>query len=102
MARQLRFFAGEVGKAGFTAAPRLSAERPPDFDDLEGKLAALEGELLELNGNSDRLHRTYNELLELQLVLERAGAFFEDARSSADRAQREGAASSSYAPDVGV
>lgn len=26
-----------------------------------------------------------------QLVLERAGAFFEDARSSADRAQRESA-----------
>ena len=33
--------------------------------------------------------RSYNELLELQLVLERAGAFFEDARSSAAAARDE-------------
>lgn len=32
---------------------------------------------------------SYNELLELQLVLERAGAFFEDARSSAAAARDE-------------
>lgn len=39
-----------------------------DFDALEHKLAQLESELLELNGNSDRLHRSHNELLELQVL----------------------------------
>lgn len=161
MARQLRFFAAELERAGIPVAPRLSSEAGLEFDALEGKLAQLESELLELNGNSDRLHRSHNELLELQvgarfyatptscwpthrpaaalaglgtsdslmlavllvsrawqprsrccglgpcrrpcreapiqhalvlqLVLERAGSFFEDARSSADRAQRESA-----------
>lgn len=38
-----------------------------EFDALEGRLAQLESELLELNANSDRLHRSYNELLELQV-----------------------------------
>lgn len=35
------------------------------------------------------LMRSYNELLELQLVLERAAAFFEDARSQADVSRNE-------------
>lgn len=34
------------------------------------KLEELEKELLELNGNSERLGRSHAELLELQLVLE--------------------------------
>ena len=164
MARQLRFFTSEVEKAGILVPPRLSSEQGGlQFDALEGTLAGLEAELLELNSNSSRLHRSYNELLELQvgvlavggaggwvgwagrrvglpassacpampchdsntihcqfprcpsctathaplprcvprplaacfvslqLVLEGAGAFFEDARTSADRAQRESA-----------
>lgn len=37
-----------------------------EFDALEQKLGQLESELLELNSNSDRLHRSHNELLELQ------------------------------------
>lgn len=41
-----------------------------EFDALEARLAQLEVELLELNGNSDRLHRSYNELLELQVGAE--------------------------------
>ncbi|EFN56991.1 hypothetical protein CHLNCDRAFT_34870 [Chlorella variabilis] len=107
MARQLRFFTAEVEKAGIPVAPRLSSEQGAlDFDGLEAKLAQLEGELLELNGNSDRLHRSHNELLELQLVLERAASFFEDARSSADRAQRESATAaysdSAVTPDIGA
>lgn len=40
-----------------------------EFDALEGRLAQLESELLELSANSDRLHRSYNELLELQVGL---------------------------------
>lgn len=33
----------------------------------------MERELLELNGNNERLARSHAELLELQLLLERAG-----------------------------
>lgn len=43
----------------------------------QGKLEELEAEIMEVNGNSERLARSYNELVELQLVLERAGSFFD-------------------------
>ncbi len=39
--------------------------------------------MLEVNGNSERLSRSYNELVELQLVLEKAGSFFDQARHDA-------------------
>jgi V-type H+-transporting ATPase subunit a len=50
---------------------------------LQGKLEELEAEMLEANGNSERLARSYNELVELQLVLEKAGSFFDQARIDA-------------------
>jgi V-type H+-transporting ATPase subunit a len=50
---------------------------------LQGKLEELEAEMLEANGNSERLARSYNELVELQLVLEKAGSFFNQARIEA-------------------
>jgi V-type H+-transporting ATPase subunit a len=50
---------------------------------VQGKLEELEAEMLEANGNSERLARSYNELVELQLVLEKAGSFFDRARSEA-------------------
>ena len=50
---------------------------------MQGKLEELEQEIMELNGNSERLLRSYNELVELQLVLEKAGAFFDRARADA-------------------
>ena len=57
MARQLRFFGEEVAKAGVLVAPRLASERPPQFDELEARLGALETELTQLNANSERLSR---------------------------------------------
>ncbi|GAB4815451.1 hypothetical protein N2152v2_002497 [Parachlorella kessleri] len=70
------------------APSALGCSTPPlqfvEFDALESRLGDLERELTELNGNSERLNRSYNELLELQLVLERAASFFEDARAHAD------------------
>lgn len=48
---------------------------------LQGKLEELEAEIMEVNGNSERLARSYNELVELQLVLERAGSFFDQVRT---------------------
>lgn len=83
MARQVRFFMDELEKAGMPAASRLAGERDGDFDALEAQLAETETELVQLTGNAESLQRSYNELLELQLVLERAGTFFADAQSSA-------------------
>jgi V-type H+-transporting ATPase subunit a len=90
MARQLRFLGEQVAKAGLPTGNRLG-DRHVEFDLLENRLSRLEKEILELNGNNGRLQRSYNELLELQLVLETAGTFFEDSRSQADEmdAQRE-------------
>jgi V-type H+-transporting ATPase subunit a len=66
---------------------------------LQGKLEELEAEILEVNGNSERLARSYNELVELQLVLERAGSFFDQVcgqdRAAAGRGDCQGGGSSS-------
>ncbi len=43
----------------------------------QSKLDELEADLLEVNNNSERLTRSYSELVELQLVLEKAGSFFD-------------------------
>ena len=88
MARQIRFLTDQVDKAGLPTGARLG-DRELEFDELETRLARLETEVTEQNGNYERLQRSYNELLELQLVLERAGLFFEDARASADAARYE-------------
>lgn len=37
----------------------------------QGKLAELEAELLEINGNNEKLQHAYNELFEYKLVLEK-------------------------------
>lgn len=46
----------------------------------------LESELVELNGNAERLQKSFSELVELQLVLEKAGSFFDDAQQRATSA----------------
>ena len=56
---------------------------------LQVKLDELEKELQELNGNAERLGRSHAELLELQLVLEIASQFFDDAQHSASSAQSD-------------
>jgi hypothetical protein len=50
---------------------------------VQGKLEELEKELTVINENSERLKKSQAELVELQLVLEKAGEFFDDARASA-------------------
>lgn len=45
----------------------------------QSRLGELEAELLEVNSNQDKLSRSHSELVELQLVLEKAGGFFEEA-----------------------
>ena len=89
MARQLRFFQAELDKHEVPASRRAGDPPVPDLDQLESQLAALESELVQLNGNAERLERSYNELQELQLVLEQAGKFFEDAHASALAARED-------------
>lgn len=88
MARQLRFITEHVAKAGLPIGNRLG-DRDLEFDQIESRLARLEKEITDLNANSERLQRSYNELLELQLVLETAGTFFEDSRLRADAMDAE-------------
>ncbi|KAG2432238.1 hypothetical protein HXX76_009157 [Chlamydomonas incerta] len=82
MARRLRFFAEQVAKEGLApavhAAASSSGSTPThELDDLEARLEELERELLALNESTERLDRTYYELMELQVVLEHAGRLFE-------------------------
>lgn len=85
MARKLRFFHEQVEKAGLTVGLRPMPEKTIDLDELEAKLEEYEAEMLEVNANTERLQRSYAELVELQLVLEKAGAFFDQARSQASQ-----------------
>lgn len=78
MARKLRFFTEQVEKAKLPTGGRGTVNAL-SLDELESKLEDLERELLEVNANSDRLQKTAGELIELQLVLEKAGKFFEEA-----------------------
>ncbi|KAH6780089.1 vacuolar proton ATPase A3 [Perilla frutescens var. hirtella] len=89
MARKLRFFRDQMSKAGLVPALRSPAEAISNLDDLEVKLGDLEAELVEINANGEKLQRSYNELAEYKLVLQKAGEFFHSALSSAEAHQRE-------------
>ncbi|XAR72783.1 hypothetical protein NMG60_11019541 [Bertholletia excelsa] len=89
MARKLRFFKEEMSKAGLSASPRSVARVDLDLDDLEVKLGDLEAELIEINANGEKLQRSYNELVEYKLVLQKAGEFFYSAQRNAAAQQRE-------------
>ncbi|KAF5176208.1 V-type proton atpase subunit a isoform [Thalictrum thalictroides] len=93
MARKLRFFREQMSKAGFTPPATPLTQAKVDFDGLEIKLGELETELIEINGNSDKLQRAYNELVEYKLVLQKAGEFFHLAHNDATAQQRETEAS---------
>ena len=88
MARRLRFFKEQMLKAG--VSPKSSTEEfDVNIDDLEIKLTEIESELTEMNANGEKLQRTYNELVEYKLVLQKAGDFFHSAQSRALEQQRE-------------
>ncbi|RDY01327.1 V-type proton ATPase subunit a3 [Mucuna pruriens] len=88
MARRLRFFKEQMLKAG--VSPKYSTT-PADvnIDDLEVKLTEIESELTEMNANGEKLQRSYNELVEYKLVLQKAGDFFHTVQSRAVELQRE-------------
>ena len=87
MLRRLRWFAEQIEKAELPTAARASGAGF-ELDELEAKLEELESELLEINSNTEKLRRSYSELVELQLVLEKAGTFFDEARADAVGAQQ--------------
>mmetsp|Transcript_17767 Transcript_17767/g.24563 ORF Transcript_17767/g.24563 Transcript_17767/m.24563 type:complete len:848 (+) Transcript_17767:114-2657(+) len=89
MLRKLRFFAEQIAKADIMVSPKAGVQRPYELDELEGKLHELETELLEANSNQNKLSRSHSELVELQLVLEKAGGFFEDAMRDVSSIQDE-------------
>ncbi|KAK6253720.1 hypothetical protein QUC31_015440 [Theobroma cacao] len=89
MARKLRFFKEQMVKAGFSPSTKSEARGDIDVDDLEVKLGELEAELIEMNANGEKLQRSYNELVEYKLVLQKAGEFFASAQHSAVAQQRE-------------
>ncbi|KAH0465643.1 hypothetical protein IEQ34_005746 [Dendrobium chrysotoxum] len=89
MARKLRFFREQMLKASISPSTTPMTRNNIDFDDLEIKLGELETELVEVNANSEKLQRTYNELLEYKLVLHKAGEFFHSARNDAAAQHRE-------------
>ncbi|KAH9611632.1 hypothetical protein KSS87_010326 [Heliosperma pusillum] len=99
MSRRLRYFKEQMSNAGISTPPKSSTKGDIEVDDLEAKLVDLEAELTEMNANNEKLLRTYNELAEFKLVLQKvtcsyfsvlyAGEFFYTAQRSASTQQRE-------------
>ncbi|XP_011092832.1 V-type proton ATPase subunit a3 [Sesamum indicum] len=89
MSRKLRFFRDQMSKAGLAPTTRSLPQDVLNLDDLEVKLGDLDAELVEINANGEKLQRSYNELMEYKLVLQKAGEFFNSALSSAEARQRE-------------
>ncbi|GAV62386.1 V_ATPase_I domain-containing protein [Cephalotus follicularis] len=89
MARKLRFFKEQMLKAGLYPEAKSLTRADIDMDDLETKLGELEVELIEINANGEKLQRSYSELVEYKLVLQKASEFFSSALSSATAQDRE-------------
>ncbi|GAB4853854.1 V-type proton ATPase subunit a2 [Ancistrocladus abbreviatus] len=89
MARRLRFFREQMLQACVSPSAKSLTRNDIKMDDLEVKLGELEAELTEINANNEKLQRTYNELIEYKLVLDKAGEFFHSAQRSATAQQRE-------------
>lgn len=92
MLRKLRYFSSQIEEAGVPVPPpsaQTDEERSMSLDELEMKLEELESETSQLSANTQNLQRSYNELIEVQMVVEKAGAFFQEARADARIRQEE-------------
>ncbi|KAG8088190.1 hypothetical protein GUJ93_ZPchr0010g9187 [Zizania palustris] len=89
MSRKLRFLKEQMLKAAISTSSTQLSGTSLDIDDLEIKLGELEVELTEGNANNEKLQRTYNELVEYNVVLQKAGECFYSAQRSATEQQRE-------------
>lgn len=114
MQRKLRFLLEEMGKAEIVNVESKSAalqqaiedarlfEKTHDLDELEVTLDELENDLCDISAAMTKLERSKSELCEFQLVLDRAGSFFDTARRSAqfDTNERASARNSSNFDDL--
>ncbi|XP_057827515.1 V-type proton ATPase subunit a1 isoform X2 [Cryptomeria japonica] len=82
MLRKLHFFREQISKSGLCPSDGPLLEMDIDFDDLEAQLAEYEAELQEINANNEKLQRTYSELSEFTLVLEKAGMFLSKSQTN--------------------
>ena len=95
MQRKLRFLYDEMVKADVahgSAEGRLGglpglddARSAFDLDELEVTLEELENDLCDIGASTGKLKKSKSELVEFQLVLERAGQFFDEARQRASQ-----------------
>ncbi|XP_002532256.3 V-type proton ATPase subunit a1 [Ricinus communis] len=89
MSRKLRFFKDQINKAGLLSSTLPVVEPDVELEELELQLAEHEHELMEMNSNSEKLQRSYNELLEFKMVLQKAVAFLVSSNSHAVAEDRE-------------
>ncbi|KAG8387735.1 hypothetical protein BUALT_Bualt02G0052300 [Buddleja alternifolia] len=79
MSRKLRFIKDHIHKAGLMPglkqSPNPASQPDIELEELEVQLAEHEHGLIEMNANSEKLQQTYNELLEFNMVLQKAGDF---------------------------
>ncbi|OAY37934.1 V-type proton ATPase subunit a1 [Manihot esculenta] len=75
MSRKLRFFKDQINKAGLLSSAHPVIEPDVELEELEVQLAEHEHELIEMNSNSEKLQKSYNELLEFKMVLQKAVGF---------------------------
>ena len=87
--RRLRYFRDEARRAAIAVARsrrrnatgRGSGTTTTTTDELDHVTEELERDLAQALKNYERLTRTHSELMELQLVLEKAGGIFEESRA---------------------
>ncbi|KAK4390743.1 V-type proton ATPase subunit a3 [Sesamum angolense] len=89
MARKLRFFRDQMKRTGSFSSSWSPMGTNVNLDELEVKLGEYEAELLEMNANTEKLQRSYNELLEYKLVLQKASQVFYSAEHNAIAQHRE-------------
>ncbi|XP_011089859.1 V-type proton ATPase subunit a1 isoform X3 [Sesamum indicum] len=87
MSRKLRFFKDQIHKAGLMPSPHPVSQPDIELEELEIRLAEHEHELIEMNGNSEKLQQTYNELLEFKMVLQKAGDFLVPGESHSEETE---------------
>ena len=90
MLRRLRYFGEQMGKAGLIPMARPAPDQAWTLDELETKLEDLEGELRQITDNTEKLRRGHSELVELQIVLEKASGFFESGGRSGSVTMSDG------------
>nr|GLL33862.1 V-type proton ATPase subunit a1-like [Ipomoea trifida] len=89
MSRKLRFFKDQIHKAGLPLSPSPTSQPDIELEELEVQLAEHEHELIEMNANSEKLQKSYNELLEFKMVLQKAGEFLVSSQSNTSAQETE-------------